>query len=102
MGTTIALWNVVGKTLHGFAVGIVPLHGHFYGHAVFFTHGIKCFWVQYGFSPVHVLNEAFNAAWISKVFTLTAALIDKLNFHTVIEEGQFAYAFSQYIEVVLN
>ncbi|MND34631.1 hypothetical protein D3C80_252530 [compost metagenome] len=44
MGAAIALRNVIGEAKHLFMVGIIPPHGDFNGHAVFFALDIdRCF-----------------------------------------------------------
>src|SRR5665647_208742 len=102
MAAAITLRDIVGKALHGFRVGIVPLHGNFDGHAVFFAYGIESLGMQHGFAAVHVFDKAPNPARVGKIFALAVTLVNHLNFHAVIEERQLAQAFSQDIKVKLD
>ena len=102
MGAAIALRDVVGKALHRFLIGIVPLHGHFHLHPVFFTYGMEYGGVQHGFAAAHVFDEALDASAESEVFLLAAALISKNYFYPVVEKRQFAQAARQDIVMKLN
>jgi len=60
------------------------------------------FRVQHRFDPVHVLDETFYAARVREVFALAVAMVDQLDLHAVVEEGQFADALGEDVEVELD
>ena len=93
MCAAVALRNVIGETLHRFAVGIVPLHGNFDNNAVLVAHSIKRLGMQHSLAATHVFDKALYPTGVGEIFALAIALIDEFNLDAVIEEGQFAYTF---------
>ena len=86
MRATVALRNVVGEALHGFLIAVVPLHGAFHGHAVFFADGVEHFFVQRFFAAGDVVHKADHAARFGKVFVLAVAFVEQFDFHAVVQE----------------
>ena len=110
MGAAVGLGNVVGETLHLFVVGVVPLHGDFDGQFgadaagidAAGAGGVKDAGVQAGFGAVDVFDEAFHAAGEGEVFFLAGALVEQADFDAVVEEGKFAQAVGEGVEVVFD
>ena len=87
VGAAVALRDVVGETLHGFLVAVVPLHGAFYGHAVFFADGVEDFFVQGLFVAGGVAHETGHAAGFGEVFVFAVAFVKQFDFHAVVQKG---------------
>ena len=100
MCSTIALWNIVGKTKHLLAVSAVPLHRQFnadVGALVTLTvsHGGKHVGVQYRFTLVNEIYKTFDPARTCKVIFFAGALVFQANFYTIVQKAQLAQAFAQ-------
>ena len=52
--------------------------------------------------PVHVLDEALDAARVREVLALAVALVDQLDLGAVVEERQFADALGEDVEVIFD
>src|SRR5690606_17095446 len=106
VGAAIALRDVVGEAQHGFRVRVVPLHGDFDAHrhaarAGFGRHR-EDIGMQHGLGTIDVLDKAAHAAREGEVLFLALALVDKADFHAIVQERQFAQAFGQDVVVVFD
>ncbi len=86
MGATVALRDVVGKTLHNLRVAVIPLHRDFDRDTVFFADRMERLVMQDGLVFIHVFDEAPDPAGMGEVFALAGALVDELDLHSVVEE----------------
>ncbi len=64
MGAAIALRNVVGEAKYLFVVGIIPPHGDFNGHSVFFALDIDRRFQKRLFALVDIFHELDDATVI--------------------------------------
>ena len=97
---TVGLGNVVGETQHLLGVAVVPLHRHLCrdGYSTLehhFTLRVEDVGVQNGLAAVDVVDKALHATAKREVLLTGRALIDQLDAHTVVEEGEFAQTLGE-------
>jgi len=88
VSATVTLRNIVGEAEHLFLVGIVPLHRDFHGDAFLLRDRVERRPVEYVLALVDVLDESFHTPGVREIFLLPSALVDQLDFHAVVEEGE--------------
>ena len=107
MGAAIGLWDVVGKTQHLFGITVIPLHGHFgrdgcAGLQRQFALRVKDVGVEHRLAAVDVIDKTFDAPAEGKVLFARTALVEQLDAHAVVEEGQFAQPLGKDLVMKLN
>ncbi len=101
----VLLRDVVGEREQAFVVAVVPLHRHLDAHrhlADRVAAGVEDVRVQDVLGLVDVLHEALDAAGEGEVLLLAGALVDQLDAHAVVQEGQFAQALRQHVVVEVD
>ena len=95
MGTTIALWNVVGKAVQVFLETVIPLQRHFHANAIFLAGEIAHFIVNWVFVAVEVFHKRLNTTFVLKVILLVVTLVEQMNRHARVQERQLTQTLSQ-------
>ena len=76
MGTTIPLRDVIGKAVDILLIGVIPLHGHFHGDAIFtFLGEVEHLGVDGCLVLVQILNERADPAFIMEMLLTVIAFI---------------------------
>ena len=101
MRAAIALRDVVGEAQHLLVVGIVPPHGDFNRHAVFFTADINRLVQKRFLALVDIFHELHKPAVIVQLMLhhVRMTAVGELDANAGIEEGEFAQAALQRIEI---
>jgi hypothetical protein len=104
MGSTVTLWNVVGKAQHVFVVATVPLHRDLDAYrggliALPLSCGVKGIGVQHLLAFVDEINKALDPTGARKIVFLAAALVLEPDLHAVIEKAQLAQTLAQNLVV---
>src|SRR5262249_39561659 len=101
--------DVVGKAEDGFRVAVVVLQSDFHLYAITLGFHVDGPVVQDAFAPIQVLDELSDTAGVFEFQTLSLAglgvslaLISQRDLQAVIQEGQFAQALGQRIEVIFR
>ena len=104
MGAAVALGDVVGEAEHGLVVAVVPLHGHFEGHAVPLAAQHDGRLVERRLVAVEIAHEGLHAALVMQLdgLGLDPAGIGQEQAHAGIEEGELAQAMFEGGEVELG
>ena len=102
VGAAVTLRNVVGKAEDVLLIGVVPLHGHFHGDAVFPVELEMEHLVERVLGLVEVGHEGAQAALVLKDVLVPAALVLQVNPHPGVEEAQLTETFRQNVVVEFN
>ena len=102
VGSSVALRNVVGETLHRLRIGIVPLHRNLDDGSVLFADGVENLRVQHALAAIHVFDEGPYTAGEGEIFTFAIALIDELDLDAIVEKRKFANPPGENLVVILD
>ena len=79
MGTTITLWNIIGKAVDAFLKRVVPLQGNLYTNTIgMLSIKVQAF-VKRLFIGVEIFHKGRNTPFIAKQFLTTTTLIFQQN-----------------------
>ena len=95
----VALWNVVRVAEDIFLVRVIPLHRYLDLDVVEHHLDVDDLVVNRRLVLVQMLDECANTAFVLENVLLVAALVEQVNAHAGIEEGQFAEPFGEDIVV---
>ena len=99
MGTAVALGNIVGEAENILLVGVIPLHGHFHGDAVFPVELEVEHLIERGLAPVEVGDEGTQTTFVLKDVLVAGALVLQVDSHAGVQEAQLAQPLRQDVVV---
>ena len=102
MRAAVALGNVVGEAEDVLLVGVIPLHGHFHGDAVFPVELEVEYLIERGLAPVEVGDEGTETAFVLKDILVAGALVLQVDAHAGVQEAQLAQPLRQDVVVELD
>ncbi len=109
MRTAVNGVDVVGKTENRFGVCVVVLQTNFHGHAVALGFHVNRLVVQHLLAAIEMLDELGNPAGVFELGQLRfaglgvgRALVSQRNQQAFVEEGEFAQARGERVEVVFR